>query len=74
MVLATAVTGVTRVVADRHYASDVVVGAGIGFGVGYGLPWLLHYRAGGQALDASHVFLVPFGGSRSVGVGIAGAL
>jgi membrane-associated phospholipid phosphatase len=74
MVLATAVTGVTRVVADRHYASDVVVGAAIGFGAGYGLPWLLHYRAGAEAPDASHVFLVPFGGSRSVGVGIVGAL
>ncbi len=74
MVLATAVTGVTRVVADRHYASDVVVGAAIGFGAGYGLPWLLHYRAGAQAPDASHVFLVPFGGSRTVGMGIVGAL
>ena len=74
MVLATAVTGVTRVVADRHYASDVVVGAAIGFGVGYGLPRLLHYRAGTQAADASRVFLVPFGGSRAVGVGVIGAL
>jgi hypothetical protein len=36
-------TGVLRIVADRHYASDVIVGAVMGLSVGYGLPWLLHY-------------------------------
>lgn len=36
-------TGTLRVVGDRHYATDVLVGAVIGFGVGYGLPMLLHY-------------------------------
>jgi membrane-associated phospholipid phosphatase len=48
--LATA-TGVLRLIADRHYASDVVAGALIGFGVGYGLPWLLHYRHGARASE-----------------------
>lgn len=38
-----------RVGADRHYLSDVVVGAGIGLGVGWLLPWLLHYRHGTPA-------------------------
>jgi len=38
-----ATTGAMRVAGDRHYASDVLVGALIGFGVGYGLPMLLHY-------------------------------
>ncbi|HYP98986.1 MAG TPA: phosphatase PAP2 family protein [Polyangiaceae bacterium] len=38
-----ATTGTLRVVGDRHYATDVLVGAVIGFGVGYGLPMLLHY-------------------------------
>lgn len=38
-----ATTGTLRVVGDRHYATDVLVGALIGFGVGYGLPMLLHY-------------------------------
>jgi hypothetical protein len=36
-------TATTRVVADRHYASDVILGAGIGFGFGYAVPVLLHY-------------------------------
>lgn len=42
-------TGVLRVISDRHYASDILAGAVIGFGVGYGLPWLLHYRYGEPA-------------------------
>jgi membrane-associated phospholipid phosphatase len=37
------VTGVTRLAADRHYASDVIVGMGVGFGLGYAVPILLHY-------------------------------
>lgn len=49
------VTGVLRLVADRHYASDVVVGAILGFGVGYGLPWLLHYRHGAPAGERGDV-------------------
>lgn len=36
--------GVFRMMGDRHYLSDVVVGAGIGFMFGFGLPSLLHYR------------------------------
>jgi len=41
-----AVTATTRIVADRHYATDVLVGAGIGFGIGYAVPTLLHYSSG----------------------------
>jgi membrane-associated phospholipid phosphatase len=36
-------TGGLRVLGDRHYATDVWVGAAIGFAVGYGMPTLLHY-------------------------------
>ena len=36
-------TGTLRVLGDRHYASDVVVGAVVGFAVGYGVPTLFHY-------------------------------
>lgn len=36
--------GVMRLIGDRHYASDVLVGGIIGFLAGYGLPSLLHYR------------------------------
>ncbi|MBI2390103.1 MAG: phosphatase PAP2 family protein [Deltaproteobacteria bacterium] len=38
-------TGVLRVVADKHYASDVVLGMLLGFGFGYGIPMLFHYRS-----------------------------
>jgi len=38
-----ATTGTLRVVGDRHYTTDVLVGAMIGFAVGYGMPTLLHY-------------------------------
>lgn len=37
------VTSSLRVFGDRHYLSDILVGAVIGFGAGYGLPTLLHY-------------------------------
>jgi membrane-associated phospholipid phosphatase len=35
--------GILRILADRHYASDVLVGAALGFAVGYAVPRLLHY-------------------------------
>jgi membrane-associated phospholipid phosphatase len=38
-----ATTATFRVVADVHYASDVLLGATVGTLVGYGVP-LLHYR------------------------------
>jgi membrane-associated phospholipid phosphatase len=36
-------TGGTRLLADRHYLTDVLVGWGVGFGFGYGVPTLLHF-------------------------------
>ena len=40
----------TRVVADRHCACDVLVGTGIGFGIRYAVPVLLHYSRGAQQI------------------------
>ncbi|HVU49278.1 MAG TPA: phosphatase PAP2 family protein [Polyangia bacterium] len=72
---ATAATGVARIVADRHFATDMLIGATIGFGSGYGLPWLLHYRAG-RALDAGGegraVMLLPLAGPNMLGLSVAG--
>jgi membrane-associated phospholipid phosphatase len=55
-----ATTAVLRVTGDRHYATDVLAGALVGFAIGYGVPVLLHYEsgtrrsasAGGAATDA----------------------
>lgn len=40
------VTATTRIAADRHYATDVIVGSGLGFAFGYAVPVLLHYSYG----------------------------
>jgi len=41
-------TATTRVAADRHYATDVIVGTGFGFAFGYAVPVLLHYSYGAK--------------------------
>jgi hypothetical protein len=43
-IMLTSLTGALRVVADRHWASDVLVGHLVGFSTGYFLPQLLHYQ------------------------------
>jgi membrane-associated phospholipid phosphatase len=40
------VTGLFRVVGDRHYLSDVALGAAFGFSLGYLYPYLFHYQYG----------------------------
>jgi len=59
-----AATGVLRMVGDKHYMTDVLAGAAVGSLVGFGLPWVLHYRHGkrggartrdGGAVDAQLV-------------------
>jgi membrane-associated phospholipid phosphatase len=42
--LMTSLTGALRIVSDRHWASDVIVGHGLGFASGFFLPKLLHFR------------------------------
>ena len=37
-----AVTAYLRIAADRHYASDVTVGAAIGSLTGFAVPYLFH--------------------------------
>lgn len=43
-----ALVAILRIVADRHYLSDVLFSGALGFTIGYLLPVLLHYEAGGQ--------------------------
>ncbi len=48
----TLVTGYLRIAADRHYASDVLVGALVGAAVGIAVPALLHPRQGAEDGEA----------------------
>lgn len=43
-----ATTSVLRIVGDQHYFSDVMVGAAVGTLIGFGVPWLFHYRHGSR--------------------------
>jgi len=78
MSVATVATGVTRMMADHHRATDVLVAAGLGFSIGYGMPWLLHYRTSGGDVSAEasrpHAMLVPFGAPGTLGLGLVGLL
>lgn len=69
----TALIGYSRLVADRHYLSDVVVGAGLGFGVGFGLPVLLHYQSVGTGYsDGLSWTVAPYGTASGAGVQVVG--
>lgn len=43
-IAAASLVGTMRIVADEHWASDVLLGAGAGWGFGYYLPKLLHFH------------------------------
>jgi membrane-associated phospholipid phosphatase len=65
LALATA-TGLFRIIGDRHYTTDVLIGAAVGFSIGYLYPWLLHYRykpeppaETGDATQAASFTVVP---------------
>jgi len=63
-------TATFRVMGDRHYVSDVVVGDAIGFGIGYTVPTLLHYMSGSKS--AATVTLTPLGGFSVYGLSASG--
>lgn len=46
-------TAVSRILADRHYTTDVIVGMGVGLGFGYAVPVLLHYSRGRHAVQVT---------------------
>src|SRR6478735_6335 len=77
---ATAVTMVTRLVSDRHWATDDIAGAVLGYAAGYGLPWLLHYRYGGPAGEAraatgtTRPVLLPIASGSGLGLGLLWAM
>jgi membrane-associated phospholipid phosphatase len=66
--------GVLRIMGDRHYATDVLAGAAIGFTAGYALPLVLHYATGGASggrARSAGLTVVPMVGDR-VGAVVTG--
>ena len=56
MIALSATTGVFRLVADKHWASDVLIGWGIGTISGYILPAFMHFGFGhGRPIGEMHV-------------------
>ena len=53
----------SRITNRSHYASDTVLGAGIGLTIGYLMPFLLHYRDGVITPMAGELIGVGYSGS-----------
>ena len=41
---AASAASIFRILGDKHWATDVLVGAGVGLWSGWLMPWILHYR------------------------------
>jgi membrane-associated phospholipid phosphatase len=52
-------TGITRIIADMHWASDVVIGWGVGALAGYVLPAAIHYGFSSDSDSSSSLHVVP---------------
>jgi len=70
-------TAVFRVVADRHWMTDVLTGAGVGLISGWLMPWLMHYRHDLSAKTRGKTrhlqYVGPYGNAGAVGLSAAGA-
>ena len=63
-------TGAMRVMSDRHWLSDSLVGAAVGTISGLTIPWALHYRGGAKPAPPTdrkgaslHLVPAPMGGA-----------
>jgi membrane-associated phospholipid phosphatase len=71
-------TGLMRIMADKHYATDVLVGGGLGFSVGYWLPQLLHYAwppqgsAPGMSRKTFQAIIMPQASEEQLGLMLLG--
>lgn len=59
LLAATAAEGTMRIMTDDHYASDVLIGAGVGLASGYLLPSWLHYGFANDARARSERSFLP---------------
>jgi membrane-associated phospholipid phosphatase len=67
--------GVARIAADRHYATDVIMGALVGLGTGLGLPVLLHYHRFGNFLGrTTALHIEPLASPQMAGLELRGTL
>jgi membrane-associated phospholipid phosphatase len=67
MLTLAATTGTFRVLGDRHYATDVLTGGLVGFGLGYAAPVLLHYAQRDDAVARLAITPTPGGLGLSLG-------
>ena len=71
-------TGVTRMMADKHYATDVLAGAAVGIASGFVWPTLAHGRAAPEGATSKkstgRVMVAPTFGGSSVGLSAIGVL
>ena len=69
--------GVMRMIADRHWATDVLAGWALGGIVGVGMPWLLHYSPAAVRSvmrPTPQTALIPWGNETSGGLQLMGEL
>lgn len=73
MVTAAASVGVLRIIADKHWLSDTIVGWVLGGSIGYGMPYFLHYRYVQKVVSPlPNTALLPYGDSTGAGIQFAG--
>ena len=70
------VTAIFRVMANTHWMTDVLTGAGVGLFSGWLMPWLLHFRHDTSERDNGAMralrYVSPYGRSNEVGLSAAG--
>ncbi|UJR85682.1 phosphatase PAP2 family protein [Sandaracinus amylolyticus] len=72
LALATSV-GLLRIAADKHYASDVLVGALVGALSGWLVPWLLHFDvADTVGIDGASATIAPMVDEQQIGIQLFG--
>lgn len=69
--------GALRVMSQNHYATDVILGAGIGVAAGWLVPMAMHYGFGDDSAEAGNahrILITPQVSARGVGLSIGGTL